>query len=172
MSALGFQEILIIFFLVLIIIGICLIPFIFFLIELQNTLKVVKNENRKMKPGQVWLLLIPLFSIYWYFEVVGKIADSLQAEFKERNIQVGEEKPGYSFGRVICILGVVSFLIFIIPRLLLLATGPSNLGNIQLSALILFFNFIIGIANLVFFIMYWVKINGYRNKLIEAKRAA
>ena len=136
MPAIGFQEILIIFFLALIIIGICLIPFIFFLIELQNTLKVVKNENRKMKPGQVWLLLIPLFSIYWYFEVVGKIADSLQAEFKERNIQVGEEKPGYSFGSVICILGVVSFLIFIIPRLLLLATGPSNLGNIQLSALI------------------------------------
>ena len=79
MPAIGFQEILIIFFLALIIIGICLIPFIFFLIELQNTLKVVKNENRKMKPGQVWLLFIPLFSIYWYFEVVNKIADSLKA---------------------------------------------------------------------------------------------
>ena len=48
MPAIGFQEILIIFFLALIIIGICLIPFIFFLIELQNTLKVVKNENRKI----------------------------------------------------------------------------------------------------------------------------
>jgi hypothetical protein len=65
-----------------------LIPVIFYFLELQNTLKEVSVENRKMKPGQVWLLLIPLFSIYWLFEVVSKIADSLKAEFASRNIEV------------------------------------------------------------------------------------
>jgi len=40
-----------------------IIPAIFFYLTLQNTLKIVSLYNRTMPPGQVWLLLIPLF--YW-----------------------------------------------------------------------------------------------------------
>ena len=158
MSALGFQEILIIFF---IIGGIAIVPYVFYLIELQNTLKEVKEENRKMNPGQVWLLFIPLFSIYWYFEVVNKIADSLKAEFEDRNIQVDEERPGFTIGNVLCILGAVSFGITVFTKLLSF-----------LAVIMSILSVIVGITSFILFIMYWVKINGYRNKLIEAKRAA
>jgi uncharacterized membrane protein YdbT with pleckstrin-like domain len=114
MGNIGLQEILII----AIVVGLFgLIPYIFYLIELQNTLKEVKFENQKMKPGKVWLLFIPLFSAYWYFEVVSKIADSLEAEFEERKIQLDEVRPGYSIGIVMCIIGVITLCINIFSKL-------------------------------------------------------
>jgi len=175
MSNQGIAGIIILLF-VIVVIGIFLIPFIFYLIELQNTLKEVKEENRKMKPGQVWLLFIPIFSVYWYFEVVSRIANSLKAEFEERNIQVGEASPGYATGMAICIIGAISFVFNIIIRFLTIFKlnndqyYPSS--GIQpatiFSSLIL--TIILSIVSFILFIIYWVKINGYRKKLIEAKR--
>lgn len=48
---------------IIFVIGIALIPAIFFLLNLQKTLETISPENRKMKPSNVWLLLIPLFNI-------------------------------------------------------------------------------------------------------------
>jgi hypothetical protein len=62
--------------------AIVMIPYIFFLLTLQNTLLKISTENRKMKPSETWLLLILLFNIVWQFIVVNRIADSLAAEFK------------------------------------------------------------------------------------------
>ena len=54
-----------------------LIPAIFFLLTLQNTLKAISEENRKMPPANVWLMFIPLFNIVWQFIMVDRIAHSL-----------------------------------------------------------------------------------------------
>jgi hypothetical protein len=105
--------------------------------------------------------VVPLFSIYWYFEVVNKIADSLKAEFEDRNIQVDEERPGFTIGNVLCILGAVSFGITVFTKLFSF-----------LAVIMSILSVIVGITSFILFIMYWVKINGYRNKLVEAKRAA
>ena len=35
-----------------------LVPYIFFLLTLQNTLKAISYENRKMPPANVWLMLL------------------------------------------------------------------------------------------------------------------
>jgi len=175
MSNQGIAGIIILLF-VIVVIGIFLIPFIFYLIELQNTLKEVKEENRKMKPGQVWLLFIPIFSVYWYFEVVSRIANSLKAEFEERNIQVGEARPGYATGMAICIIGAISFVLGIVFRILSISeinadyyrSGPATQSYLfSTSALV---TIILSIVSFILFIIYWVKINGYRKKLIEAKR--
>lgn len=185
MAGLGIFVILI---MILVIIGIFVIPFVFYLIELQNTLKEVKEENRFMRPGQVWLLFIPLFSVYWYFEVVSRIANSLRAEFDDRNIEVEEERPGYAAGLVICIAGAASLLVNFITRIYTAASytryssyssynsysrygmyRPENSIYTLLGSSVL--SIVIGIVSLIFFIIYWVKINGYRHKIIEAKRA-
>ena len=123
--------------LILIIVVIALLPQIFYLLTLQNTLSKVSPSNRKMVPGQVWLSLIPLFGIVWQFIIVTRISESLRAEFYERQISVPEEKPGYGLGIAYCVLYCCS----IIPIL----GGLASLGG------------------LVVWIIYWVKINEYKN---------
>jgi hypothetical protein len=123
--------------------GILLLPLILYLLTLQKTLNLVRPENRHMEPGLVWLALIPIFSIIWNFFIVSKVAESLRLEFKQRNIQTQEEKPGYTIGLAYCILVCCT----IIPVLGLLTS----------------------IAGLVCWIIYWVKISGYKAEL-EASR--
>ncbi len=118
-----------------------LIPTIFYLLTLQNTLMKVSPENRKMPPGQVWLVLIPLFGIVWRFIVVNKMADSLQAEFTKRNIRVKEARPGSDIGIAYCVLSVCG----IVPFL-----GP-----------------FCAIAALVCWIIYWIRIHEYQQKLLS-----
>ena len=116
-----------------------LIPMIFYLLTLQNTLNAVSPGNRKMNPGQVWLMLIPFLGAVWQFLVVGWVADSLAAEFHSRNKPVPESRPGYSIGLTYCILFVCGIIPF--------------LGGLA------------SLAGLVCWIIYWVKIAGYKREL-------
>jgi hypothetical protein len=116
-----------------------LIPFIFYLVTLQSTLRIVSPENRKMPPSNVWLLLIPVFGLIWHFIVVARMADSISAEAKTKGIPLNEPKPAYGFGLAMCILNCILFL----PIL----------------------HFYTGVAALVCWILYWVKIAEYKNRL-------
>ncbi len=122
-----------------IMIAVAIIPFIFFIITLSNTMKRISIENQKMPPGNMWLLLIPFFSLIWNFIVVNKMADSLQAEFAKRNITVSEERPGYNIGLTMAICFCAS----IIPAVGILAR----------------------LEGLITWIMYWVKIAQYKSML-------
>jgi hypothetical protein len=117
-----------------------LIPGIFFLLTLQNTLKAISQENRRMPPGNVWLMFIPLFNIVWQFIMVDKIAQSIGAECNRLNIPVEAVKPTYGIGLAWNICNCIS----IIP-------------------------IIGGLAALVTFILYWVKVVEYK-KLIQANQ--
>lgn len=114
-----------------------LIMYIFYLITLSRTLEVCHPYTRKMNPGEVWMVLIPLFGIVWHFIVVGRLADSLAIEFRNRNLPVDEERPGYQAG---------------ITALILLLCG----GIIPLLGMI---------AAIVFLVRYWNKINFYKKTL-------
>lgn len=78
-------------------IAILLIPTIFFLLTLQNTLKAVQPGNRYMPPANVWLMLIPVFNIIWQFIVVARVSDSIRAELAARGTPAGD-RPTYSIG--------------------------------------------------------------------------
>jgi hypothetical protein len=93
-----------------------------------------------MEPGQVWLVFIPVFGIVWSFMMIGFIADSLANEFRQRNITVSEERPGYNLGLTYLILRLCG----IVPLLGILAL----------------------LGALICWIMYWVKISEYI-KLLE-----
>lgn len=117
-----------------------LVPAILFMLNLQNTLKAISPENRRMPPSNVWLLFIPLFNIVWQFIVVDKIAQSIAAECSRLNIHVTENKPTYGIGLA---WNICNFLT-IIP--------------------------IIGwLASFITFILYWVKVAEYK-KLIQANQ--
>ncbi|MGQ9799909.1 MAG: hypothetical protein ACUVRG_11600 [Ignavibacterium sp.] len=126
--------------LILIVIGLLKIPYIFFLLTLQKALERCSVESRTTTPGSVWLLLIPLFNLVWEFIIVSKISESLHNEFTKRNIPV-EPHPGKSIGIAYCVLDVLS----IIP----------------------FIGILTYVAALICWIIYWVKISEYSNKLIQ-----
>ncbi|MFN8240156.1 MAG: hypothetical protein U0X39_05310 [Bacteroidales bacterium] len=123
---------------------ILLIPKILFLLTMQNTLREVKPENRRMDPGLVWLSLIPLFGVVWQFFIVINVADSLKAEFNQRNINAGEDRPGFGIGLAYCILNCCG----IVPFLGILAA----------------------IAGFICWIIYWVQISGFKDKLVYSRQ--
>jgi hypothetical protein len=127
--------------------------YILFLITQQNVLKAIQPHNRKMSPGEVWLQLIPIFNFIWVFIVVTRISDSIKQEFLDRqensflglpNPEIVEElnkRPAYDIGIAYAVLSVCS----IIPLLGGLAS----------------------LACLVCWIIYWVKLAEYKNKLAK-----
>lgn len=139
MGKFGPSEIIIILF----ILGLTLLPQILYLITLQKTIKEISIENRKIEPNQVWLNIIPLFGLVWQFIVVNRIASSLNAEFKKREINILEEEPGRTLGIAYCTL----FCCSIIPLL----------------------GFLAMIAGFICWIIYWIKINDYRKILVQNK---
>lgn len=132
----AFQAIFILLILVGAVVGIAIE--VFFILTLQKALKRCSLENQAMSPGLVWLLLVPFFSLIWIFFVVLKISESLHIEFQQRGISA-EPYPGKSIGLAFSILAACS----IIP-----VVGMFT-----------------GIASLVCWIIYWIKIAGYSNQL-------
>jgi hypothetical protein len=124
------------------VVGLMLLPAIFYLLSLSKALERCAFESRTMSPGQVWLLLIPLFGMIWHFIIVGRISSSLRNEFTRRSLPLAEAEPGKSLGLAMCILAVTS----VIPLL----------------------GIVTGIATLVCWIMYWVKITDYSRQLQAA----
>jgi hypothetical protein len=112
-----------------------LIPAIFYLLTLQNALNKCAPASRAMDPGMVWLLLIPVFNLIWNFFVVMNIAKSLASEYARRGIPSPEPLPGQPIGLAMSICACCC----IIPVLGMLA----------------------GLANLVLWVVYWVKIAEY-----------
>jgi len=124
----------------LVMVLIALVVAIFFLLTLSRTLAAVKPENRQMEPGLVWLNLIPLFNFVWIFFTVIKLADSLVREAADRSLEFGDGGKA---------LGIAY-------------------GALLVASLIPFIGLLTSIASLVVFIIYWVKIAGYKNQLVQA----
>lgn len=122
----------------LILIGGMITMGVLYLLNMQNLLKEIKPENRLVEPGNVWLMFIPLFNIIYPFILYPKVCDSVRNEFESRG-QSQQGDYGRSLGITIPILGICS----VIPILGIFAS----------------------IANLVLFIMFWVKLSDHKNKL-------
>lgn len=130
---------------------IVLVVVIFYLLTLQKALSRVSPHNRLMEPGLVWLSLIPLFNIIWAFFIVTRVPDSLRNEFRERDQDDGSDY-GKGIGMANAILTVV--------------TIPLNMiTQVTQSPILALLLLPIGLAGLVLFIIFWVKIAGYSGRL-------
>jgi len=107
----------------------------------RTTLKLIAIENRFMKPGEAWLILIPIFNIYWNFELAKRMSNSLTNEFYDRKI-AEEEAPGRSSGMTVAMLYVVTFLPM--PVYLLMS---------------------LNLVYLFYFFVYWIKMNRFKELL-------
>ena len=122
-------------------IAVLILPTVFFILTQQRALSKCSPANQTMSPGLAWLQIIPLFGFVWQFFVVSAVANSLGNEFRTRGM-MEEDKPGYGVGLAMCITRIC----VIIPIL----------GFFSL------------IASLVLWIVYWVKIAGFSQKLDRA----
>src|SRR5438045_3532909 len=83
---------------VVIVFAVIILLHILFLLNLHWTLAQVREPNREMSPGMVWLNLIPLFNIVWAIIMVSKIANSLRNEFEDRGWSTSNEGFGRTTG--------------------------------------------------------------------------
>ena len=139
------------------------IPAILFLFTQQKTLQVIQPLNREMKPGLVWLQLIPIFGQIWQFfvvtriaksiwkEVTSKMGDSILEDSKERMEELNES-PTFNIGMAYCVL----FTLGIIINSLSGHWSPYW----QLIGPVLSF------TGMSCWIIYWVKLAKTKNKLI------
>jgi len=125
---------------ILLILGVVFIPAIFYILTLKKALSRCSVENRAMAPGLVWLQLVPIFNLVWHFFIVINVANSLEKEFEQRGIPI-ISKPGRSIGLATCILAALS----IIP-----VAGV-----------------LLGIAAIICWIIYWVKIADYSSQIAK-----
>ncbi len=116
-----------------------LVALILYLLTLQNALKKCAPASRTMAPGRVWLTLIPLFGLVWHFIVVFNVAKSLGNEFTRLGIPCPEPAPGQTIGLASCVCNCCIF----IPLL----------GGLA------------GLAGLVLWAIYWVRIANYSRAL-------
>jgi hypothetical protein len=116
-----------------------IIPRIFYLLTLQKTLEKIDTERRTMPSVNVWLELIPLFNLVWQFINVVNVSNSLKRELEFKGIKIDEQRPGYSIGIAFCVLSCCS----VIP----------------------FLGILTGIASVVCWIIFWVKVSNYKNML-------
>ena len=85
----------------LIIILILLVPLIFYLLTLQKAFYRCSTENRHLSPKLVWLMLIPVFNLYWHFVIIFKLTKSFEDEFKKREIPT-DPNPAFNLGLLLC----------------------------------------------------------------------
>lgn len=112
---------------------------ILYLLTLQNLLNRVKPENRTVSPGNVWLLLIPIFNWIYPFILYPKISESVAKEYQSRGLSADGD-----FGKGLGITMPILTLCGIIPVIGALA----------------------GLANLVIWIIFWAKMSKYKNQLV------
>ena len=116
-----------------------------FLLNLSGCLQQVRPQNRDMEPGQVWLAFIPIFNIVWMSIIVTRVASSLNREYRHRRWSSRGKDFGQSVGMAFCIC--------------------STSAIIPFALIIPYCGALFGIAGMVCFIIYWVKIAAYRNEL-------
>ena len=105
---------------------------------LSGCMKRVPPQYRKMEPGMVWLLLIPLFNLVWNFFVYKALSESYQGYFQAQGrAAVGDCGKNLGLAYCICCCGCI------IPLVSFLA-GP---------------------ASLVLLILCLVKFIGYKNEI-------
>jgi hypothetical protein len=144
-----------------------LIPAIFFLISQQKTLGAVRRQNRLMHPGLVWLQLIPVFNYIWQFFVIARIAGSIRKQLASRHEDTifGEDaivaegagrRPTQGIGIAYAILFTL-----ILPLSLFQDFAGRPNDSLLLG--------LVSLATMVCWIIYWVQLAKYKNKLTQTK---
>ena len=149
-----------VFVLVAIIIG------VLFLLNLHWTLSAVREDNRELSPGKVWLALIPIFSTFYVLYMVPRISNSLEREFQARGRRTSDEGFARTAGMIWAWGGIVSLFLSLVQN------GLQFAGEAPLAMLIGLLSLPVSIGILVCFILYWIQTYQYRKRLVRSSDEA
>ena len=109
---------------------------------MKRLLLACDSRNRTIEPDEVWLILIPIFGVYWNFVVVSKISKTLDNEFATSgNPSSGNNGKGIGFAA--CIL--------------------FSLGLIPIV------NMLVAIPAVICWIVYWVRMVKARERVLASR---
>lgn len=146
---------------IVVLIAIALVIHILFLLNLHRTVAAVREENRELSPGMVWLSLIPFVNLIWNVIMVPKISNSLRKEFEDREWSTTNEGFARTTGMVWAWGNVASTVVSIVQNV-------AQAADVKPMAMVLgLVNCPIGLAVLVCWIMFWVQTYQYRKRLTE-----
>jgi hypothetical protein len=119
---------------------------------LSSCFKRIPEEHRKLKPGLVWLLMVPCFSIVWNFFVYPALADSYIAAFESEGANPHGD-CGRRLALVYCILAAVAVALSMIPCISIISCFLS-------------------LASLIVWILILVKAGSLKSQLIVTRAGA
>jgi peptidyl-prolyl cis-trans isomerase D len=122
---------------------------------LRRALEKCCPASRAMSPEAVWLLLIPIFSAFWRFFVVFRLATSLGNEFRHRKVPNADPQPGRAVGLAMCVLPLV-----------ILLSAIAGAGVLQTLI-----RGVLAGACVVCWLAYWVKIAEFSKALATPHEA-
>ncbi len=107
------------------------------LMVLYNALNRLPEQFRQMPPGQVFLMLIPLFNMVWLFFVVMKTSNSYRAFYEHYGVDRGDCSYGIGLAWAIC----------------------------SASGIVPYLGFLGSLGALVLMIIYLIQVTGYKNEV-------
>ncbi len=122
-----------------------LIVAVLFLLTLQRALNTCAPASRTMRPGMIWLCLIPGVGLVWQFFVVVHVAKTFANEFR----RLGIAGPGPAPGQAVGIAWAVCNCVSLIP----------------------FFGRLAVLVGMVLWIVYWNRVVKYY-RMLETHQAA
>lgn len=154
--------------------GIVILISIFYFLNLQKTVKAAAPENRKLAPGKVWIMMIPVIGTIYSFIAIPKIADTIAAEYKSKGQPLESARPTFGVGMAMAVtraLGwVFSFMTMGNTMKIYSASFSGNVEEMtmyaeQQNGLVSGFSTVVSLAWCILFIVYWVQTAGYKNKM-------
>ena len=142
--------------LVVIAIGIwCLINWL-----IVDAARAAAPEHRTMKPGLFWLMLIPLFNIFWAFKAMPAISNSLKATLDAKG------QAGGDAGRFV---GLLFAWIAAVHVLVLIVTGQPPFGEAKpITDPAVLISALLTLVNLVIIIVYTVMVRSAKSRILAA----
>ncbi|MDG2021034.1 MAG: hypothetical protein P8J59_03690 [Phycisphaerales bacterium] len=129
----------------------------------------IPAEHRRMEPGLVWLLVIPLFQIFWAFFVASQVPGGFVDAFEERGLDRGD--CGRFKGMAFAICSVAQMVVSIVGSGLQFAGAvamdsmargapPPAMSPMLVAGLaVQVLGYVVGLVGLVFVILFVVEVN-------------
>lgn len=151
------------------------LPPILFMLTQHRTLSAVRKEYRELRPGLVWLQLIPVFNLYWMFVVVTRIADSISKEVVARQddsilgvpnfdaVDAVSKRPTYKIGMTYCVLFLSLPVLGVLLNFIAGFSGRDMSDFDPVARKISVIVLLLGAISC--WIIYWVKLDQNKRKL-------
>jgi hypothetical protein len=114
--------------------------------------KTVPQDHRQIDPPMVWLMLIPLFNVYWAFVALPAVSRGLRAARTAVGSQ-DQSDCGLGAANFVCIVNVINFIFSV--AVWLSQVGKSGDQSSALTAV----QGLVGLVLMVFYIIYVVKVH-------------